>query len=431
MSRAQPDPLVEVDGITKYFYQNTSLLDRLDPNTPQEKVHAVDGVDLEIEAGEVLGIVGESGCGKSTFARVMLRLIEPTDGNVYFDGEDIMALSDAELKRFRKKAQLVYQDPSASLNPRHTVGKLVQQPMNIHGIGDNRVEREERTLELIQRVGLEADHLDAHPHQLSGGQKQRVAIARALALEPELLVADEPTSTLDASVQARILNLLEQLQKEENLTMMFISHDLSVVRHISDRVAVMYLGQIVEKAPTDRIFEDPKHPYTDSLFSSIPVPDPGQSRERVRLKGDVPSPIDPPSGCRFHTRCPKQIPPSEWDGSQTVWVELYNVKQTIKNRMEEAEEDSVEVDPDQVLEYFRSKKNPEPPARASDLLEDVRASLARNDLEEAHRRLESTFTSPCEHQPPESVEEGEGHEVQCLLYGEQVTEPSHIERQPL
>jgi peptide/nickel transport system ATP-binding protein len=360
----------------------------------------------------------------------MLRLIEPSDGSVYFDGEDIMEYGKRELKDFRRKAQLVYQDPTASLNPRHTVEHLVRQPMKIHDIGTSKDDRKTRTRELIHRVGLEDEHLDAHPHHLSGGQKQRVGIARALALEPDLLIADEPTSTLDASVQARILNLLDSLQREEELTMMFISHDLSVVRHISDRVAVMYLGQIVENAPTEQVFENPKHPYTQSLFSSIVSPDPNKSRDRIQLQGDVPSPINPPSGCRFHTRCPKQIPPVDWTGSQEVWVEFYNVKKSIQNHIENEEDSSDRhIDPEQILGSFDAGNQTDISNRAADTLDQVRELLVEDDLEGAHEALESEFVSPCETEIPEQIQEEDDHEVRCLIYGDQVDTDVVVEGQ--
>jgi oligopeptide transport system ATP-binding protein len=289
--------LVSVRALFKHFPVSDS----------DDVVRAVDGVTFEIFRGETLGLVGESGCGKSTVGRCLLRLIEPTGGQVEFEGRDVLATSGGELRRLRREMQIIFQDPYASLNPRMRVRDIVSEPLVIHGIGDKR-ERRERVAELLRKVGLDPDYMNRYPHEFSGGQRQRIGIARALALNPKLIVADEPVSALDVSVQAQVVNLLEDLQQEFKLTYLFISHGLAVVEHISDRVAVMYLGRIVEVAPAEELYRNPLHPYTRALLSAIPVPDPARKRDRIVLKGDVPTPINPPSGCRFHTRCPEAIP---------------------------------------------------------------------------------------------------------------------------
>lgn len=295
------EPLVRVSNLKKHFIQNDGILDRILGNT--ETVKAVDGVSFDIQTGETLGIVGESGSGKSTTARALLRLDEPTAGTVTYDGTNLGDLSDKELKKMRKQMQMVFQDPASSLNRRKTVSQTIKQPMKIHGLYKGH--REERVNELLETVGLSPEYSNRYPHEFSGGQRQRVGIARALAVEPDLLVCDEPVSALDVSIQAQILNLLQDLQDEFELTILFIAHDLSVIRHVCDRVAVMYLGEIMELGPTEQLFENPQHPYTRSLLDSIPEVDPELARKRTALGGQVPSPLDPPSGCSFHTRCPE------------------------------------------------------------------------------------------------------------------------------
>jgi peptide/nickel transport system ATP-binding protein len=294
-------PLVEVENLKVYFPIKSGLV--LDRHVGD--VRAVDDVTLTVHRGETLGLVGESGCGKSTVGRAILRLYEPTAGRIVFDGQDITNLSERELRPLRRRMQMVFQDPFASLNPRHSVGRIVGEPLRVHGLARGRAVTA-RVRELLQIVGLPADAASRYPHEFSGGQRQRVGLARSLALNPDFVVADEPVSALDVSIQAQIINLLEDLQREFDLTYLFIAHDLAVVRHISDRIAVMYLGSIVEVSPADDLYENPLHPYTITLLSAVPIPDPAVERERetILLAGDLPSPAHPPSACRFHTRCP-------------------------------------------------------------------------------------------------------------------------------
>jgi oligopeptide transport system ATP-binding protein len=291
------DELVRVRGLFKHFPVAGG----------EDVVRAVDGVTFEIYRGETLGLVGESGCGKSTVGRCLLRLMEPTRGEIFFEDKDVLSLSGRDLRALRREMQIIFQDPYASLNPRMKVREIVGEPLAVHGVGTKQ-ERRDRVAELLTKVGLDPDYMNRFPHEFSGGQRQRIGIARALALNPKLIVADEPVSALDVSVQAQVVNLLEDLQREFNLTYLFISHGLAIVEHISDRVAVMYLGRIVEVASAVDLYANPLHPYTRALLSAIPVPDPTRKRERIVLRGDVPTPINPPSGCRFHTRCPDAIP---------------------------------------------------------------------------------------------------------------------------
>jgi oligopeptide transport system ATP-binding protein len=293
------EPLLKVDQLVKHFPITGGVLGRV-----VDKVHAVDGVSFELDAGQTLGVVGESGCGKSTTGRCILRLIEPTSGEVWFEGKNVTAMGKTELRGMARDMQIIFQDPYASLNPRMTVGAIVGEALIIHKLTKTASHYQDRIVELLETVGLSADQMRRYPHEFSGGQRQRIGIARALAVSPKLVVCDEAVSALDVSIQAQVINLLEDLQDKFNLTYLFIAHDLSVVEHISDRVAVMYLGRIVEIASARDLYTTPLHPYTEALLSAMPVPDPQLKRKRIMLQGDVPSPIKPPPGCHFHTRCP-------------------------------------------------------------------------------------------------------------------------------
>jgi peptide/nickel transport system ATP-binding protein len=444
------DPLVEVHDLKKHFSRADDLLDKWLDNEKQS-VKAVDGVSFDIHEGETLGLVGESGCGKSTTGETILRLLEPTDGSVLFAGDDLAELSGKDLRAKRRDMQMIFQDPLSSLDPRMTVGQILTEPLKIHDLPEEdpaegesrRQQRSDRVMELIDEVGLSRDQIDRYPHEMSGGQRQRVGIARALAVDPDFIVCDEPVSALDVSVQAQILNLLEDLQEELGLTFLFIAHDLSVVRHVSDRVAVMYLGEVVEVARTDELFRNPKHPYTQALLSSIPVPDPTvETDDRIILEGDVPSPIDPPSGCHFRTRCPQVIPPEDVDMPQEAYREVMSVRQRIEEESLDLELAWNQAGADGGQEAATdggaraaSAGAPEPAAEdaftsvlwdelfddpsvvageSRELVQEAFEHLAREDWAAAAATLEDRFESVCENVNP--VLQDDDHPSACHLY---------------
>ncbi len=328
MTNTQDGALLQVKGLKKYFPITQGIIIQ----RKVADVKAVDGLSFEIKRGETLGLVGESGCGKSTTGRTILQLYRPTAGEVYFKGQDLTKMQGEELRRMRRHMQMIFQDPYASLNPRMTVGDIIGEPLEVHNIAKGQ-EKKERVQELLQIVGLNPYFINRYPHEFSGGQRQRIGVARSLAVQPDFIVCDEPISALDVSIQAQIINLLEELQEKFHLTYLFIAHDLSVVRHISDRVAVMYLGKIVELTDRNSLYKSPLHPYTKALLSAVPIPDPvvEEKRERIILVGDVPSPVNPPSGCHFHTRCPlvmdicKREDPEWRDVGGEHWVACHAV----------------------------------------------------------------------------------------------------------
>ncbi|SER67635.1 ABC transporter ATP-binding protein [Natrinema salaciae] len=417
MTTAGDDPLLRAEGLEKYYETADGVLDRLFGRS--ETVRAVDGVDLEIREGETLGLVGESGCGKTTLGRTLLRLLEPTGGTITYRGTELTDCAPSQLRALRTEIQYVFQNPTASLNPQLTVADIVGEALAVHDIvPDDR--RDERVRELLETVGLRADHAARYPREFSGGQRQRIGIARALAVEPDLIVCDEPVSGLDVSVQARILNLLADLQDQFGLSYLFIAHDLSVVDHIADRVAVMYLGGLVEVGTTAEVFADPSHPYTEALLSAIPEPDPRWEGDRIVLEESVPSPTDPPSGCRFHTRCPKVIPPAAYD----LETDTFRAIMALRSRLAETDPDTLHSrldDRDDAAAALRDahgipRRLHDPDADA--VLTDALEAAVAGDLERARRRLAAAFETPCETTAPELTAGTADHPIACHRFDE-------------
>jgi len=431
------EPLVSVRNLKKHYPIKEGILSR-----QVGAAKAVDGISFDIYPGETLGLVGESGCGKSTAGSSIVRLEDATAGEVLFNGggragrtrnddgthpNDVTRFDDRELKEFRRDAQMIFQDPSSSFDPRMTVGNSVAELLQVHGMTD-REQRRRIVQNLLERVGLSAEDYDRYPHEFSGGQKQRIALARALVLNPDFIVADEPVSALDVSIKAEILSLINEIQAEFGLSLLFISHDMSVIREVCDRVAVMYLGEIVEIGKTEQIFSDPAHPYTEALLSAIPTPDPRSTHEGIELRGTVPSPSDPPSGCRFHTRCHRVIQSEEFDLEQSAWRSVLNLRDRAAAR---------EIDVDSVREFVAAERDVEPDSVSPDavgaeiraefdlpdalsdpeaerVLADALDRMADDDVEAATETLMEVFTTPCEETKPELVDHGDGHQSSCL-----------------
>ena len=428
-------PLLRVENLEKYYESDSGFLDRLFGF--RKRVQAVDGVSFEIREGETLGLVGESGCGKSTVGRTLLRLEEPTDGTVHYKGQDISELSRSELRELRRDVQIIFQDPQASLDPRFTVNDIIGEALDIHGLSAGET-RDQRIKGLLERVGLSASHANRYPHEFSGGQLQRIVIARALAVEPEFIVCDEPVSALDVSVQAKILNLLDDLQDEYGISYLFIAHDFSVVEHISDRIAVMYLGEIAEIGATRDVFEPPYHPYSEALLSAIPEPDPLWEGDQIFLTGTVPSPLDPPSGCRFHTRCPKVIRDSDYDLTQEAWRSVMDFKlrtrqadtveavtaeiaEETDGSRTEATEASRGVFHEMVRTEFDLPETLSDPDAETMVTEAIDA-LHNDRIEAAAEQLDESFTSPCSEHHPEFYATGPQHDIACIRYDDRFDE---------
>ena len=433
------DPLLSVRDLQKHYPLRRGLLNR-----KVGAVKAVDGISFDIHPGETLGLVGESGCGKSTAASSILRLEEPTGGEVLFNGgdrgttdrrpdgthpNDVTAFDKAELKRFRRDAQMIFQDPSSSFNPRTKIGSSIAELLLVHGM-DDRAQRRAIVEDLLERVNLSATDYDRYPHEFSGGQKQRIALARALVLNPDLIVADEPVSALDVSVQAEVLSLIDELQDEFELSLLFISHDMAIIREICDRVAVMYLGEIVEMGETETVFSDPQHPYTEALLSAIPTADPRDRREEIELPGTVPSPANPPSGCRFHTRCHRVVQPDDLDIEQGVFralltfrdriagdeVDVPKIRTSVRAEQGSAPDEAVRAEIRAEFDLPEDVAHPEARAALSDALD----ALVAGDDEAAAEVLGETFHTPCERTKPDFTDHGAGHESACIRHREEV-----------
>ena len=421
------EPLIEFDHLSKWFDTSQGVTDRLFGREP-EPVQAVNDVSLSIDRGDVMGIAGESGCGKTTLGKLLVKLLEPTEGTIRFDGQDVTTLSKDQSGEFRQRVQMIFQDPFQSLNPRMTVFDSVAEPLRINDIGDSYQERRDRVVEVLDDVGLAPAevYLDSFPRELSGGERQRVAIARALVVNPDFIVADEPVSMLDVSIRAGVLNLMKDLQDRYGLTYLFISHDLSLIRYMCDRTAIMYLGEVIEQGETDRIVTDPKHPYTEALFDAVPDIDSTAQRQRANVLGEVPSPRRPPSGCRFHPRCANIIPPEDWQGGQDAFRRAFHFKHRVLQGDLDVEDVAEHPDTasrdelvDELLGAGLSLDLPEEhrtvedergvadvaaldlPAATGRLLRQAAEDVADGDLESARARFDGQLQSVCERAAPE------------------------------
>ncbi|WP_423745265.1 ABC transporter ATP-binding protein (plasmid) [Haladaptatus sp. SPP-AMP-3] len=439
MATNDANSLVEIQNVSKLFDLSQSAIDQLLGREAQP-VRAVQDVDLTINKGDIMGIAGESGCGKTTLGKLLVKLYEPTSGRILFDGRDMSELLREDQQEFRQRVQMIFQDPFESLNPRMTVFQSVVEPLKINDIGDGYQDRRERVIQVLNDVGLSPAeaYLNEFPKELSGGERQRVAIARALVVNPDFIVCDEPVSMLDVSIRAGVLNLMKELQDEYGLTYVFISHDLSLIRYMCDRTAIMYLGNIVEQGPTDDVVNDPKHPYTEALFDAVPEIEPGAQRRRANVTGEVPNPRDPPSGCKFHPRCANIIPPEDWSGSQDAFRRGFNFKRRVQTGDLEVE-DIAEGHADQrsavdaVLETGLSLELPEEhqadgermgtvdvdsldiPRQAENALRSATRDLLDGNEEDAMEQLNREFSSICERSSPELRQSGE-QTTACHLY---------------
>jgi peptide/nickel transport system ATP-binding protein len=424
------DSLVKVHDLTKHYPISAGMF-----SGEIGRVRAVDGVSFDVRAGETFGLVGESGCGKSTVATSMLRLEEPTDGEVIFDGQDITTYSKRELKGFRREAQMIFQNPDSSFDPRMSIGESIGEPLKIHGVGP-RERRLSIAQNLLERIGMSAGDVHRYPHELSGGQKQRVALARALVVNPRFIVADEPVSALDVSVQAEVLSLLKGIQREFDLGVLFISHDMSVIQEVCDRVGVMYLGRIVEVADTDTLFDDPQHPYTRALLKSVPTLDRSDESLEFQLTGDVPNPSNPPSGCNFHTRCPEVIPPDRYDLEQEEWRSVMDLRVFLERRQLhpeayreaaglDTEGERTEVPQSEIKAAIREEHGIPAEltdAEAEQTLDEALTAVVEQEPERAQQLMREEFDTICAREEPQLQTTDAGHPAACHLHGTSVVQ---------